>query len=120
MKHNFKNLDIWKKSRELVKTIYILTKTLPDEEKFGLINQMRRAAVSVPSNIAEGCGRNTDNDTIRFIRIAVGSLCELETQLYLANDLQYLSETDISDILDEANKIRKMMMGFIKKITTNN
>lgn len=83
MQHNFKNLEIWKKSRALAKDIYILTSELPESEKYGLINQMRWAAVSVPSNIAEGCGRSTDKYFARFLGIAIGSISELETQLYL-------------------------------------
>lgn len=120
MKHNFKNLQIWQKSRVLVKSIYTQTQKFPSEEKFGLTSQMRRSAVSIPSNIAEGCGRNTDNDIIRFMRIAIGSACELETQIYLSFDLEYFSEEKTKYLLQEINEIRKMIMSFIKKINTQN
>lgn len=87
MKHHFKSLAIWERSRILVQHIYEVTKGFPDDEKFGLVSQMRRAAVSVPSNIAEGCGRKGNKELIQFLHISTGSLCELETQLYLSYDL---------------------------------
>lgn len=90
MKHNFKNPEIWKRSRALVKVIYEETNNFPSEEKFGLTLQVRRATVSVASNIAEGCGRGTDKQLAQFLNISIGSLCELETQIYLANDLEFI------------------------------
>lgn len=116
MKHNFKNLEIWQKLRLLVKEIYLLTAQLPDSEKYGLVSQMRRAAVSVPSNIAEGCGRNTDKDFARFLGIAVGSISELETQLYLLVDLEFIAEATVKYLFKEIENIRKMITGFIKKL----
>ena len=83
MRHNFKALEIWKRSRKLVKNTYLTTKTFPSEEKFGLVSQINRSAVSIPSNIAEGCGRGTDAQLVHFLDIAIGSNCELETQFYL-------------------------------------
>ncbi len=74
MKHNFKNLGVWKRGKKLVKTIYNLTRSFPEEEKYGLVSQMRRCAVSIPSNIAEGCGRDTDKDLARFLHIGIGSI----------------------------------------------
>ena len=79
MRHNFLNLEIWKRSRHLVKRIYIISKRFPNEEKFGLTSQLRRAAISVPSNISEGCGRGSDPQLIHFLDVAIASLCELET-----------------------------------------
>jgi len=79
MRHNFLHLEIWKRSRKLVKIIYQTSKSFPSEEKFGLTSQIRRAAVSVPSNIAEGCGRDTDPQLKNFMNIAIGSICEVET-----------------------------------------
>lgn len=116
MQHNFKNLEIWKKSRVLAKDIYILTSELPESEKYGLINQMRRAVVSVPSNIAEGCGRSTDKDFARFLGIATGSISELETQLYLLIDLEFVDENRLANLFKEIETIRKMMIGFMKKL----
>ena len=89
--HNFKELIVWQKSRSLVKDVYKLTQTFPSDEKFGLTQQIRRATVSIPSNIAEGSGRGTNNDFLHFIDIANGSAFEVETQLYLALDLEYIS-----------------------------
>ena len=83
---------VWQNSLKLVKQIYNLTGKFPLEEKFGLANQIQRAAVSIPSNIAEGYGRNSNKEMIRFLSIAKGSLYEVETQLYIAIDLKYLSE----------------------------
>ena len=87
--HNFKELDVWKKSRILVKDIYLLLANFPDVEKFGIISQMKRAVVSIPSNIAEGSGRSSDKEFVRFLDIALGSAFELETQLYLSFDLSF-------------------------------
>ena len=81
---NYRDLDVWKYSRELVKKVYLLTKKFPKEEIYGLTNQIRRSVVSVPSNIAEGIGRLSNKETIHFLYIAKGSLQEVETQLYLS------------------------------------
>lgn len=86
----YKDLEVWIEARKLTKLVYDSTKSYPKEEIFGLTNQMRRCAVSVPSNIAEGCGRNTAKETIHFLFIARGSLFELETQFYLSLDLTYI------------------------------
>lgn len=101
MKHSFKNLDIWKMSRNLVKTVYTLTAKLPAEEKFGLTLQIRKSAVSIPSNIAEGCGRDTNKNLASFLDIAIGSSCELETQLYLTNDLAFLNSIEVETWLQK-------------------
>lgn len=92
----YTDLDVWMASRKLVKIVYDLTKSYPKEEMYGLTNQMRRSAVSVPSNIAEGCGRRTSADTIQFLHIARGSLYELETQLFLAFDQEYLKQSELN------------------------
>ena len=116
MRHNFKNLSIWKRSRRLVKRVYEISRDFPREEKFGLTNQMRRAAVSVPSNIAEGCGRNGDKKLIQFLFIANGSLCELETQFLLCYDLDFILEKELTEITEEIVEIRKMIFSFIKTL----
>ena len=85
--HNFKKLHVWTHAKDLAKSVYVLTKKLPDDEKFGLVSQMRRCAVSIPSNIAEGSKRSTKKDFNQFICIAQGSSAELETQLILAAEL---------------------------------
>ncbi|WP_147676165.1 four helix bundle protein [Algibacter pacificus] len=110
---NYTDLDVWKNSRELVQLVYQLTKCFPKEELYGLTNQIRRCAVSVPSNIAEGCGRQSNKETIHFLYIAKGSLQEVETQLYLSFDLEYISEDDLKDILDKVILNKKLLNGFI-------
>lgn len=101
-----KDLEVWKQSIDLVYTIYEITKQFPESEKFGLVNQMRRAAVSVPSNMAEGAGRLSTKEFIRFLNIANGSLSELETQLVIAVKLGFI---DSSEALDNSIiSIRKM------------
>ncbi|MGB5821098.1 MAG: four helix bundle protein [Saonia sp.] len=109
---DYKELDVWIQARELVKTVYVFTKPFPKEEQFALTSQIRRCVISVSSNIAEGCGRQTAKETTHFLHIARGSLYELETQLILSNDLKYIS-TEINDILKEIEKVKKLLNGFI-------
>jgi len=116
MRHNFTNLEIWKRSRSLVKDIYKITGAFPAEEKFGLISQIRRCSVSVPSNIAEGCGRDTDRQLIHFLDIAIGSLCELETQIYLASDLEFIAKKEEGELVKEIISIRKMSQSIRRKL----
>ena len=106
-----KDLDVWKKSMDLVEEVYRFTQGFPDREKYGLINQIRRCAISVPSNIAEGSARNTSKETTQFCYISLGSLAELETQLLIAERLKYYESTDI---LDNVIEIRRMLLGLIK------
>ncbi len=116
MRHNFLHLGIWKRSRLLVKQIYTITKSFPPEEKFGLTSQIRRCSVSVPSNIAEGCGRDTDPQLIHFLDIAIGSLCELETQIYLTSDLEFISKKTESELVKEITEIRRMTQSIRRKL----
>ncbi len=109
---DYKELDIWVQSRKLVKTVYVLTKSFPKDEQFSLISQVRRCAVSIPSNTAEGCGRQSAKETIHFLHIARGSLYELETQFILTSDLDYISN-DIDVILKEVERVKKLLNGFI-------
>ncbi len=94
--HNFKELKIWQNSRKFCKPVYQITKQFPDAEKFGLTNQIRRAAVSIPSNIAEGSGRGSDKEFSKFINYSLGSSYELETQLLIASDLEFINESDLN------------------------
>ncbi len=114
--HNFRELKVWKKSRILVKDVYILTQKFPKAEQFGLTSQIRRSAISVPSNIAEGCGRDTKKQLSHFLEIAMGSSCELETQLLLAFDIGYLTEIELNTVVTQINKIQKMIVGFKKSL----
>ena len=110
---NYTDLDVWKYSRELVKLVYLLTKTFPKEELYALTNQIKRSVVSVPSNIAEGIGRQSNKETIHFLHIAKGSLYEVETQLYLSYDLSYISEIELKNILEKVISNKKVLNGFI-------
>ena len=110
---NYTELDVWKKARELVTMVYQQTKSFPKEEVYGLANQLRRCAVSVPSNIAEGCGRQTTKDTIHFLFISRGSLYELETQILVASDLNYISIEDLEIMLEKIISCKKLLNGFI-------
>lgn len=110
---NYTELDVWKYARELVKSVYLLTKSFPKEELYSLTNQIRRSVISVPSNIAEGIGRQSNKETIHFLYIAKGSLQEVETQLYLSFDLEYISETELKNILEKVISSKKLLNGFI-------
>jgi four helix bundle protein len=114
--HNFKELKIWQKARLLNKDIYVLTKTFPSEELYVLTSQMRRASISISSNIAEGSGRATDKDFSRFVDVAIGSSFELESQLYLGFDLEYYNESVLNTYLDKIQEIQKMVIQFKKKL----
>ena len=106
---NYKNLIVWQKSILVVKDIYRLSQKFPSGEKFGLVSQMRRAAVSIPSNIAEGQARRTTGDYVGFVSIAEGSLAELETQLIIATELNFCDITDTKDCLALMLEVRKML-----------
>jgi four helix bundle protein len=110
---NYTELEVWKYSRELVKEVYLLTKKFPKEELYSLTNQIRRSAVSIPSNIAEGIGRQSNKETIHFLYISKGSLQEVETQLYLSFDLEYISREDLDIILKKVISNKKLLNGFI-------
>ncbi|RTQ52366.1 four helix bundle protein [Hymenobacter gummosus] len=110
---SYTELQVWQQSRQLVSAVYVLTQAFPREELFGLTNQIRRCAVSVPSNIAEGCGRYTSRDALQFFYIARGSLYELETQLYLSLDLHYLAQPTFDVTLEQLTSCKKLLHGFI-------
>ena len=106
---DFHNLVIWEKSHQLTLDIYKLTQQFPKEELFGLTSQIRRAISSVPTNIAEGCGRATNKDFAHFLQISIGSACEVEYQLLLAHDLNYITDEDYNRLNDEIVSVRKMI-----------
>ena len=113
---NFRNLEIWTRGIELVKEIYKLTSKFPSNEKFGLISQMQRASVSIPSNIAEGCSRNSDVEFKRFLEIAIGSSFELETQIIIANELNLINSTEMKETIIIINTLQKQINALITKI----
>ena len=110
--HRFKDLEIWKRSREFCTSIYEITSKFPDSEKFGLTNQLRRASVSIPSNISEGSSRHSNKDFARFLQISIGSAYEIETQLLIAFDLKFISEKELNDLISELDEIIKMTSRF--------
>ncbi len=114
--HNFKELKVWQLSRQLVKEIYEVTNSFPLEEKYGLISQLRRCAVSIPTNISEGCGRNTDRDFAHFLNISLGSAYELETLLILSLDLEIITKADLDNFSIKISEIQKMTYGLIKTL----
>ena len=93
--HRFKDLEIWKLSRSFCSDIYTLTSSFPEDEKFGIINQLRRASVSIPSNIAEGASRKSNKDFARFLEIAIGSMYEIETHILISQDLNFLNQNEL-------------------------
>jgi four helix bundle protein len=111
---SYKDLDIWKKGMDLSVLIYDITKRFPAEEKFGLISQMRRSAVSIPSNIEEGSARNSYKEFVKFLHVALGSLAELETQLLLATRLGYLEK----DYQLQIEEIRRKTLNYAKHLKT--
>ncbi|RMA64669.1 four helix bundle protein [Ulvibacter antarcticus] len=118
--HNFQELKIWSKAMNITEQIYNITAEFPKDEKFGLISQLRRCAVSVPSNIAEGSGRNTNGEFRNFLGIANGSVNELITQLLISNRMNMVSENTINPILNELIEVQKMNYSLIKKFSKKN
>lgn len=116
-RHDFKKMKIWQDSMEITKKIYTLTSDFPKYEQYGLIQQMRKAAVSIPSNIAEGCGRGSDAQLAHFLDIAQGSAFELETQLYLSGQLNFLDQEKMNILVTKLTTLEKMIDGFKNKIS---
>ena len=116
MLKNYKELKVWQRSYQLCLEIYGITKGFPKEEKYGLSSQIRRAAVSVPSNIAEGYGRKTTPEYIRFLYIAYGSNCELETQILLSKDLGYIEAGKIEFLQEGIEAVERMLKALIKSL----
>lgn len=115
LKH-YRELKVWQKSYQMCLEIYKITNGFPKEETYGLTSQIRRAAVSVPSNIAEGYGRKTTPEYIRFLYIAYGSNCELETQVMLSGDLGYIDAMKLKKAQDEIGEVERMLMALIKSL----
>ena len=113
---SYKELNVWKKAYALSLSIYHATKSFPRSEVYGLVSQARRAACSVPSNIAEGYGRHSTAEYIRSLRIAYGSLCEVETQLMLATDLTYIPATESRSLLESVGDVERMLQALIRSL----
>ena len=114
---NFRELEVWKAGINLVKDVYLLVESFPESEKFGLTSQMRRCSVSIPSNIAEGCGKESDLDFKRFLQISLGSIYELETQLILAMELKLIDQSKGRTIIQSCQDLQRQVSSFIKHLT---
>lgn len=113
--HNFRNLQIWKDAMDLAQEVYEVTETIPTKETYGIISQMTRAAVSIPSNIAEGSGRS-EKDFAHFLSIALGSLFELNTQIMLSERIGYIDNNQSLALQDKADKLQMMISGFKRRL----
>lgn len=114
--HNFKELKVWQEAMGLAKEVYSTTKNFPSEEKFGLTSQINRCSVSIPSNIAEGAGRGTDRDFNQFLNIALGSAFELETQLLLSSEFNYITKEQTQLLTERVCKVQRMINGLKKSV----
>lgn len=114
--HKYRELEIWKRAIDLTVDVYALTQRFPEDEKFGLTSQIKRAAVSVPSNIAEGAGRNSNKEFNQFLGISTGSIFEVETQLILAERLNFLSSDQIEEVLNRSNELVRMTKSLKSKL----
>lgn len=113
---DFRQLKVWEKSHQLALAIYKETKKFSKEEFYGLTSQIRRASMSIPTNIAEGCGRNTDAEFARFLQIAMGSASETEYQLILARDLEFLSKENHEKLHKEVEEVKRMLASLLKTL----
>ncbi len=111
-----KDLIVWQASVDLVTIIYKLSNEFPKDELYGLTSQIRRAAISIPSNIAEGCGRNHNKELIQFLYIALGSFSELETQIIVAKNIGYIKEIDFNQLTEKLAEVGKLLVGFINSL----
>ena len=114
--HNFRQLAIWKNGLEIASLIYLKTKEFPKDELYGLVSQMRRSAISIPSNIAEGSSKSSNKDFNRYLEIALGSSFELETQIIIAHELNFVSSEDYDELIKRLVAIQKMISIFKSKI----
>ena len=115
---SFKDLKIWQKGIEIVKDVYTITRSFPNEEMYGLTSQMRRSAVSIPSNVAEGFRRFHNKEFAQFLHIAFGSAAELETQLIIAEELKYFNSENNKKIFEKISHLSKMIKSLLKKLNT--
>lgn len=116
--HNFRELKIWQESMNLAKEIYAQTSGFPSAEKYGLVQQMNRCVVSIPSNIAEGSSRSSDKAFVQYLQISLGSAFELETQLILSGEFGYINKLILDRLLSRVKEIQNMIYGFIRKLKT--
>lgn len=113
---DFRRLQVWERAHELALAVYLVTRAFPKEEVYGLTSQVRRAAISVPTNIAEGCGRESAIEFARFLEIGMGSAKELEYQLLLARDLGYVAQDEYGQLNDETTQVQRMLHSYIRQL----
>jgi four helix bundle protein len=116
---DFKSLKVWQKAHQLTLNVYKATAGFPPEERYGLTSQTRRACASIPANIAEGCGRDSDAEFARFLLISMGSASELEYHLLLSHDLGFLASTDCDPLSENLAEVKRMLNAFIQKLRAN-
>jgi four helix bundle protein len=116
---DYKKLKVWEKAHQLTLDVYRVTANFPKEEVYGLTSQIKRAAASIPANIAEGSGRGSNTELIRFLRIATGSAYELEYHILLASDLQFLNAASQEQLTDQVSEIKRMLTGLIQHLENN-
>ena len=112
---SFRELQVWRKAHEMTMAVYVATKSFPSEERYGLTSQLRWASSSIPSNIAEGCGRRSDREIARFRQIARGSAAEVEYQVFLARDLHYLHDQEFRRLSSQADELQRMLTALIQR-----
>lgn len=117
---DYRKLQIWDIGRDVAKTTYLITGKFPKSELYGLVSQMRRAAVSIPSNIAEGCGRDSIKEFIQFLRVSMGSVRELETQFYISLDVGHVCEKEFEEIMEKLDELSKKIWAYIKYLKGGN
>ncbi len=117
---DYLKLEIWQIGRQVTKDVYSITRKFPKSEIYGLTSQMRRTAVSIPSNIAEGCGRDSIKEFIQFLRVSFGSVWELETQFYIALDIDYINNVEFEKIMKELDELSKKLWAYIKYLKEKN
>ena len=113
---DFRNLEVWQKAHQLTLSIYRITKRFPDEERFGLVSQLRRASASIGANLAEGCGRGSDADFSRHVQIAMGSACEVEYHVLLSRDLGYVDDASHQTLHEDTARIKRMLTSLLKSL----
>ena len=113
---SYRDLIVWQKSIQMVTEVYSITKSFPKEELYGLVSQIRRSSVSIPSNIAEGYGRRSTNEYLRFLQISIGSLYELQTQLEISLSLDYISKQIFEKVYEQTREIERMLSSLINKV----
>jgi four helix bundle protein len=116
---DFRDLKVWERSHKLTLEIYKVTSGFPRDELYGLTSQIRRSCSSIPTNIAEGCGRSRDTELARFLEIAIGSSSELEYQLLLSHDLKLINDSDFRSLMAETLEVKKMLISFFQKLKAN-